>query len=83
MLSRLEPIKKAARTVRDHLWGIINAVVLRATNAASESINAKIQRIKRMACGFRSRERFRNAMYFHLGDLNLYPASAEFTRTNN
>lgn len=71
--SRLEPVKRAARMVRDHLYGIINAIVLRATNASSESANAKIQRVKRMACGFRNRERFRNAIYFHLGGLDLLP----------
>lgn len=26
--SRLEPIKKAARKIKSHLWGISNAVVL-------------------------------------------------------
>ena len=33
------------------------------------------QWIKRRACGFRNRERFRNALYFHLGGLDLYPAT--------
>jgi transposase len=83
MRSGLEPMAKAAQTVGDHLWGIINAVVLGVTNAAAESTNAKIQRIKGMACGFRSRERFRNAIYFHLGNLDLYPDSENFTHTNN
>ena len=75
MRSRLEPVKRVGRLVRDHLEGIINAIVLRATNAAAESVNAKIQRVKRMACGFRNRERFRNAIYFHAGGLNLLPGS--------
>ena len=74
MRSRLAPIKKAAVTIRDHLWGILNAVVLRATNAASEGLNAKIQWVKKNACGFRNRERFREAIYFHCGGLDLYPA---------
>ena len=73
MRSRLEPMKRAARTIRDRLWGIVNAVVLGVTNAGSESQNAKIQWIKKQACGFRNRERFRNAIYFHLGGLDLYP----------
>jgi transposase len=73
--SRLEPMKRVARMVRSHLEGIINAIVLKATNAASESINARIQHVKRMACGFRNRERFRNAIYFHLGGLDLSPAT--------
>lgn len=75
MRSRLEPVKRAARMIRDHLHGIINAIVLKATNARAESVNAKIQRVKRMACGFRNRDRFRNAIYFHLGGLDLHPAS--------
>jgi hypothetical protein len=33
-----------------------------------------IQRIKQRACGFRNKERFRNAIYFQLGGLDLYPA---------
>lgn len=73
--SRLEPVKAVARMIRNHLQGIINAIVLRTTNAGAESINAKIQRVKRMACGFRNRERFRNAIHFHLGGLDLYPAT--------
>ncbi len=75
MRSRLEPMKKVARMVRTHLWGIINAIVLRTTNAGSESVNSRIQRVKRMACGFRNRERFRNAIYFLLGGLDLSPAT--------
>ena len=73
MRSRLEPMKRAAKMVRDHLWGILNAVVHKATNATSESLNAKIQKVKGLACGFRNRERFRNAIYFHCGGLDLYP----------
>lgn len=75
MRSRLEPMKRVARMVRDHLEGIINAVVLNTTNAGSESTNARVQRVKRMACGFRNRDRFRNAIYFHLGGLDLSPAT--------
>jgi len=75
MRSRLEPIKKVARMVRAHLDGIINAIVLRATNAGAESVNSKIQKVKRMACGFRNRDRFRTAIYFHLGGLDLRPAT--------
>jgi transposase len=81
MRSRLEPVKKVARMIRDHLWGIVNAMALKITNAASESINSKVQRIKRSACGFRNRERFRNAIMFHLGGLDLYPEAVPATHT--
>jgi len=75
MRSRLEPIKRVARMIRKRLGGILNAIVLQTTNAAAESVNAKVQRVKRMACGFRNRERFRTAIYFHLGGLDLRPAT--------
>ena len=75
---RLEPVKKVGRMVKKHLWGILNAVVLSVTNAISESINAKIQKIKNMACGFRNRQRFRRAIFFHLGGLDLMPAGVTY-----
>ena len=76
--SRLEPIKKVAATIKAHLWGILNAVVTSSTNAIGESLNARIQKIKAMACGFRNRQRFRRAILFHLGGLNLMPAGASY-----
>jgi transposase len=72
----MQPMIKVARMIRTHLDGIINAVVLRATNALSESMNAKIQRVKARACGYRNRQRFRNAILFHLGGLDLHPRPA-------
>ena len=71
--SRLEPIKRVARMVKEHRWGIINAIVLKADNGHAESINSRIQLIKVRSRGFRNRERFRMAIYFHLGGLDLYP----------
>ncbi len=67
---------RAARMVRNCLAGILNALVRKATNAAAESMNARIQRNKAMACGYRNRERFRNAILFYLRGLDLYPRSA-------
>jgi transposase len=46
----------------------------RITNAGAESMNSKIQKIQVLARGFRNRERFRMAIYLHLGRLDLYPA---------
>jgi transposase len=79
--SRLAPMKAAAATIKNHLTGVLNAIVTRATNAVAESINSKIQKVKRLACGFRNRERFKNAIYFHCGGLDLYPASIPVTHT--
>lgn len=73
----LEPIRRVARMIRDYWYGVINAATSDVTNAMSESVNAQIQRIKKRACGFRSRPRFREAILFHLGGLDLYPNSLQ------
>ena len=61
------------QVIKRHWDGVINAVLTNVTNARAEGINAKIQWIKRQGCGYRNRERFRNAIYVHLGGLDLYP----------
>lgn len=73
MRSRLLPLKRVAKMIRKHLNGIVNAAVRRVSNAHSEAINGRIQWIKKSACGFRNRRRFRNAILFHLGGLDLHP----------
>lgn len=70
---RLEPMRKVARTLKAHLWGILNAIILKAHNGGAESINGRIKLVKVRSRGFRNKERFRNAIYFHLGGLDLYP----------
>ena len=75
--SRLEPVKKAARTIKANLRGIVNAIRMAVTNARAEGINSVIQKLKSRACGYRNRERFKNAIYFHLGGLDLYPRAGE------
>ena len=47
----------------------------RSTNAAAEGLNSKIQTIKKMAYGFRNKEHFKTAIFFHCGGLQLYPAT--------
>ena len=70
---RLEPMIKVGRTVKTHLWGILNEIQLKATNAIAESVNATIQKIKARACGFRNLTRFRTEILFHKGGLSLLP----------
>jgi transposase len=71
---RLDAMKKVGKMVRHYLWGILNAIMQRVTNAIAESINATIQKIKSRACGFRNRDRFRTAILFHKGGLSLLPS---------
>ena len=75
---RLKPVMKVGKMVKGHLWGIINAIVASATNAIGESLNARIQKIKSMACGYRNRDRFRRAILFRLGGLDLMPSGTGY-----
>ena len=74
--SQLEPMRKVAEMIKRHWTNIRTYFTHRVTNAGAESINAKLQAAKRRACGFRNRDRFRTAIYFHCGGLDLYPACA-------
>lgn len=71
--SRLAPVVKAARTLKSHLGGVVAFFKHRITNACVEGINSKIETIKKMACGFRNRENYKTAIYFHCSGLDLYP----------
>jgi transposase len=75
---RLAPVQRIGRMLKTHLWGVLNAIIQQVSNAKSESMNARIQKLKAMACGFRSRERMRRAILFHLGGLDLLPDGAKF-----
>lgn len=79
--SRLDPMRRVARTMKKHLYGILNAIETGVTNARLEGINTVIQWLKRSARGFRNRERFRNSIYFHLGGLDLYPHALTHQRS--
>jgi transposase len=65
MHSRIEEMKKAAKTVRNYFWGIMNVIRLKASNGMVEGKNNCIQRIKRIACGFRNKNRFMTSILLH------------------
>jgi transposase len=71
--SKLKPIAEAAKTIMRHLPNVMTYFKHRITNALAEGLNSKIQMVKEMACGFRNREHYRTAIYFHCGGLDLYP----------
>jgi len=75
-LSNISPMIKVAKTIENHLWGILNASKHGVSNAALESMNTKIQKIKKRACGYRNKKRFSDAILFNFGGLDLYPAGA-------
>jgi len=72
---RLDPMKEVGKTIRNYFYGILNAIKHKVTNGMVEGKNSFIQKIKSKACGFRNRERFKTAIMFHLGGLDLFPAT--------
>jgi transposase len=71
--SRLQPVIDAARTLKRHEAGLLSYFAHRITSAGAEGLNSRIQAIRVSARGFRNRENFKTAIYFHCGGLNLYP----------
>jgi len=71
--SRLEPMKQVASMLKRRFENIITYLRHSITNATSESLNAKIQWVKYTARGFRNKQNFINAIYFHCGGLDLAP----------
>jgi transposase len=49
--SRLKPVKKVARMIRNHLENVLTYFDHRITNAVSEGLNSKIQTIKKTPTG--------------------------------
>lgn len=76
MSSRLTPVKDVARMIHDHLTNVLTFVKHRITTATSEGLNAKIQNVKRRAYGFRNKQHFKTAIFFHCGGLDLYPKAS-------
>jgi transposase len=71
--SRLEPIKKVARTCKAHLGNLLNYALYPITNAVTEGLNSKIQQLKANARGFRSFRNYRTRILFFCGKLDLLP----------
>ena len=71
--SRLPAMVEVGRMLKRRFENIVTYLRHRITNAASESLNAKVQWVKYTARGFRNKQNFINAIYFHCGGLNLAP----------
>ncbi len=73
--SRLKPIIDAAKALKRHEAGLLSYFAHPITNAGAEGLNSHIQAIRVSARGYRNREHFKTAIYFHLGGLQLHPAT--------
>lgn len=71
--SRLTKMKKVAKTLKNHLSGLLTYFKHRITNAITEGFNSKIQAIKADARGFRRFENYRTRILFFCGKLDMTP----------
>ena len=67
---RLKPVVEAAQTLKRHEAGLLSYFAHRITNATAEGLNSRIQAIRVSARGYRNREHFKTAIYFHCGGLS-------------
>ena len=71
--TKLEPMKKVARTIKERLENVVSYCTHGITNAVAEGINSKIMAIKRRVGGYRSIKNFKTAIFFYCGGLDLHP----------
>jgi len=69
--SRLEPIIKAAKTIRKHQDGILNWFQSRINNGILEGINSLIQAARAKARGYRTNRNLITMIYMIAGKLNF------------
>lgn len=73
--SRLEPLVKLGRTLREHADGIVRAISEKRSNGYAEGLNSAIQAAKQRARGFKTAENFISIIYLIAGKLSHLPAS--------
>ena len=69
--SRIEPMVKAARTIRQHVPSILRVLSNDLTTAVMEGINSLVQAAKARARGYRNPDNFITIIYLIAGKLDL------------
>ena len=69
--SKLEPIVKAAKTMKRHWDGILNYTCSRISNGVLEGINSIVQSLKSSARGYRNIDNFMTMIYLRCADLHF------------
>ncbi|EYH82944.1 transposase, partial [Salmonella enterica subsp. enterica serovar Heidelberg str. N189] len=64
-------MRNMAGTIMKRLYGILNAMRHCVSNGNAEALNSKIMLLRIKARGYRNRERFKVAVMFHYGRLNM------------
>jgi len=69
----IKEISKVVEMFKNHLSGVVNALISNYSNAMAERLNGKIQEVKLSGRGYRTFKNFRSAILFFHGNLELYP----------
>lgn len=69
----IKEINKVVSMFKNHIKGVVNAMICNLNNAMAERLNGKIQELKSIAKGYRTFENFRNAILFFYGGLDVRP----------
>ncbi|MGE8691557.1 MAG: ISL3 family transposase [Achromobacter sp.] len=64
-------LRGVANQIETRLWGILNAMRLRVSNARAEALNSQIRAMRVKARGYRSKARFVLGILFHYGKLDM------------
>src|SRR5690606_32304177 len=73
--SRLEPFKRLAATLKEHLGGVVRGMLDGRSNAYVEAMNSLLQKAKVAARGFRDPENFIAIAYLRMSKLEHLPQS--------
>lgn len=68
---RLEPMKKAAQSIKNHWDGIVSWYDSQLSNGILEGLNSIIQAAKRKARGFRTTKNYKTIIYLLTADLDF------------
>jgi transposase len=70
--SNLTAMKKAAKTIKRHLNGVLHQIGNNISNARAEQTNSKIAKLQRMGQGYSNFQNLRAAILFFNGKLALF-----------
>jgi transposase len=65
-------VNEVIKTIKNHLQGVINAIITHTDSGKHENINGRIQAVLAKARGFRNFERFRINVLFYFGKIVLH-----------
>ena len=73
--SRLEPFKRLAQTLKNHLEGVVRGMLDGRSNAYVEAMNGLLQQVKTAARGFRDVTNFIAVAYLRMSKLKHLPTN--------